>query len=200
MELRLNNLKNINTKNKLHNIINRVKLTDEEITDILISNGENNIIFSNKLIKTINKYKDDPTTTLARIVKKHCERESINNVKKRREIKRKNTLNTLETENIGAEIENEKRIILILDNYSVHKSAFIKKVAKILNIVLIFLPPYSPHLNPIEQLWRMIKNEIKHHYLKSEEYLEELTKKTFKNTIKNNNISTKWYNSFIPKV
>ncbi|MCC7554043.1 MAG: transposase [Methanobacteriaceae archaeon] len=29
-----------------------------------------------------------------------------------------------------------------------------------LNIILILLPKYSPHLNPIEQLWRNIKNCI----------------------------------------
>ena len=40
----------------------------------------------------------------------------------------------------------KKRICLILDNFSVHKSAFIKKIAKILNIKLINLLPYSPTL------------------------------------------------------
>ena len=54
-------------------------------------------------------------------------------------------------------MQTEQRICLILDNYSVHKSAFIKKIALHLNIELIYLPPYSPHLNPIEQIWRQIK-------------------------------------------
>lgn len=41
-------------------------------------------------------------------------------------------------------MQTEQRICLILDNYSVHKSAFIKKIALPLNIELIYLPPYSP--------------------------------------------------------
>ena len=76
-----------------------------------------------------------------------------------------------------------KRICLILDNFSVHKSAFIKKIAKILNIELINLSPYSPHLNPIEQLWRIMKNIICNENLKSREHLKELVKKTFKELV-----------------
>ena len=53
-------------------------------------------------------------------------RESLNNVKKRREI-RGIILNLLEKENIITKMQTEQRICLILDNYSVHKSAFIKK-------------------------------------------------------------------------
>ncbi|MEI9908802.1 MAG: transposase [Bacteroidota bacterium] len=28
------------------------------------------------------------------------------------------------------------------------------------NIGLLFLPPYSPELNPAEQVWRIIKKEM----------------------------------------
>ena len=139
-----------------------------------MENNENNKVFTEKIIKTIEKYKDDTTSTIARIIGKHCNRESINNVKKRREIRRKITLNLLENENIITKIQTEQRICLILDNYSVHKSAFIKKIALHLNIALIYLPPYFPHLNPIE---------IKHYYLESREFLQELTIKTYNKSI-----------------
>ncbi|MCC7554296.1 MAG: transposase [Methanobacteriaceae archaeon] len=46
----------------------------------------------------------------------------------------------------------KKRIIIIIDNYSVHKTYLSKIICKLLNIQLIYLPKYSPHLNPIEQL------------------------------------------------
>ena len=98
-------------------------------------------------------------------------------MKKRREIWRNIILKNLLEENLQKKLLNEKRICLILDNFSVHKSAFIKKIAKILNIELINLPPYSPHLNPIEQLWRIMKNIIRNEYLKSKEHLKELVKK-----------------------
>ena len=148
-----------------------------------MENNENNKVFTEKIIKTIEKYKDDTTSTIVRIIGKHCNRESINNVKKRREIRRKITLNLLEKENIITKIQTEQRICLILDNYSVHKSAFIKKIALHLNIALIYLPPYSPHLNPIEQIWRQMKREIKHYYLESREFLQELTIKTYNKSI-----------------
>ena len=67
-------------------------------------------------------------------------------MKKRREIWRNIILKNLLKENLQKKLLNEKRICLILDNFSVHKSEFIKKIAKILNIELINLPPYSPTL------------------------------------------------------
>jgi len=119
-----------------------------------MQNNEDNEVFTEKILKTIEKYKDNATSTIARIIGKHCNRESLKNVKKRREIRRKITLNQLEKEDIITKMQTERRICLILDNYSVHKSAFIKKIALHLNIALIYLPPYSPHLNPIEHFTR----------------------------------------------
>ena len=165
-----------------------------------MENNENNKVFTEKIIKTIEKYKDDTTSTIDRIIGKHCNRESINNVKKRREIRRKITLNLLENENIITKIQTEQRICLILDNYSVHKSAFIKKIALHLNIALIYLPPYSPHLNPIEQIWRQMKREIKHYYLESRDFLQELTIKTYNKSISGTKVYDKWLETFITKV
>ena len=200
LELRGANTKNKNTVKLLNKIIKELNLTDEEIDKILMKNNENNKVFTQKIIKTIEKYKDDTTSTIARIIGKHCNRESLNNVKKRREIRRKITLNLLEKEDIITKTEKEQRICLILDNYSAHKSAFIIKIALHLNITLIYLPPYSPHLNPIEQIWRQMKREIKHHYLESKEYLQELTIKTYKKTIIGTKVYDNWFKTFISKV
>ena len=52
-------------------------------------------------------------------------------------------------------IENfklEKRIVITLDNAKIHKAKLAKKVAKILNIKLIFFPIYSSDINPIERV------------------------------------------------
>lgn len=55
-------------------------------------------------------------------------------------------------------IEKGKHVVLVLDNAPWHK----KKTLKIpVNISIVFLPPYSPELNPIEQLWK----ELKHRWL-----------------------------------
>jgi len=47
--------------------------------------------------------------------------------------------------------------ILLLDRGSFHKAKSLKIPS---NIVLLFLPAYSPELNPIERLWEFIKAEI----------------------------------------
>ena len=44
---------------------------------------------------------------------------------------------------------NFKAIIVILDNYSSHISEQVARTAQELGIYLVFLPPYSPDLNPL---------------------------------------------------
>lgn len=43
-----------------------------------------------------------------------------------------------------------KAIVAIIDNFSSHKSKLVKQTAEDLDIYFVFLPPYSPDLNPIE--------------------------------------------------
>jgi len=52
------------------------------------------------------------------------------------------------------------RICLILDNFSTHKAKKVQEKAKALNIMLVYLPPYSPDLNPIEYIWKSIKRAV----------------------------------------
>lgn len=52
-------------------------------------------------------------------------------------------------------IGKDKQIILVVDNASWHHSKQLKLPR---NIILHFLPPYSPELNPIERLWLWMKN------------------------------------------
>src|SRR5260370_2326995 len=48
---------------------------------------------------------------------------------------------------------------LVLDNARYHHCALVMDLAKTLNIELLFLPSYSPSLNLIERLWRVIKKK-----------------------------------------
>jgi transposase InsO family protein len=43
--------------------------------------------------------------------------------------------------------------IVVMDNLSSHKSPDIRRVIRAAGAKLIFLPPYSPDLNPIEQVF-----------------------------------------------
>lgn len=47
--------------------------------------------------------------------------------------------------------------IMLLDRGTFHRSGSLKVPS---NVALIFIPPYSPELNPIERLWEDIKAEI----------------------------------------
>ena len=50
----------------------------------------------------------------------------------------------------------------------------VQKAAELLNINLIFLRPYCPDLNPIEDVWRVIKKTIHKTSHETEEELIEL--------------------------
>lgn len=52
-----------------------------------------------------------------------------------------------------------KRVILIMDQAGWHKSQCLVVPG---NIELWFLPPYSPELNPVERLWKRIKQVMLH--------------------------------------
>lgn len=59
---------------------------------------------------------------------------------------------------MGKQIAPGEHAALVLDNAGWHHSSRLRVPA---NITLVFLPPYSPELNPIERVWLYGKN----HYL-----------------------------------
>ena len=54
---------------------------------------------------------------------------------------------------------DEKKITLILDQANYYRAKRVRALAKKLKIKLLYLPPYSPNLNPIERLWKFMKRE-----------------------------------------
>ena len=53
--------------------------------------------------------------------------------------------------------------ILILDNCSIHHTQDVKALLSSFGILILFLPPYSPDYNPIEELFSYIKYYFKAH-------------------------------------
>jgi transposase len=51
--------------------------------------------------------------------------------------------------------------VLILDNASFHKSEKSKKLIESAGYKFLFLPPYSPDLNPIEKCWANLKVKVR---------------------------------------
>lgn len=56
------------------------------------------------------------------------------------------------------------RVYLILDNASWHKARDLRDffIQNQNRLVCIFLPPYSPELNPIERVWRITRRQVTH--------------------------------------
>ena len=53
--------------------------------------------------------------------------------------------------------------VVVMDNASFHKSPKIKELIESAKCRLIYLPPYSPDLNPIEKFWAILKRWINQH-------------------------------------
>ena len=51
-------------------------------------------------------------------------------------------------------------IHIFLDNARYQHCALVLEAAQRLNITLEFLPPYSPNLNLIERLWKLVKAKV----------------------------------------
>lgn len=67
--------------------------------------------------------------------------------------------------------------IVLLDNASWHKS---KQLHIPPNIRLIYLPPYSPELNPMERVWQDLKKHIcNKNFQKLEDLLDEISDTVF---------------------
>ncbi len=50
-----------------------------------------------------------------------------------------------------------RKVVLVLDGAGWHRS---KQLRVPCNIELLYLPPYSPELNPVERLWQYIKRHV----------------------------------------
>jgi hypothetical protein len=96
-------------------------------------------------------------------------------------------------------LKNEKRIVIMIDNFSVHKTYLSRIICKILNIKLIYLPKYSPFLNPIEQLWRIMKNILYRHPIADINFLKEKLDEIFWEEVNEASIFKNWINNYIAK-
>lgn len=200
MKHRLDNTESAISYGILSNIINKSELTSEEIDNLYDLNNTDPEKFINDIKNSLELNKDLKTSDIARILGKHCKTNSQSNTSKKRKIYSEYILKILEKYNIKEYISQERTIHLFLDKYSSNRSNLVKSVAKLLNINLIYLPPYSPHLNPIEQVWRLIKHELKHHYIYSEDYMKHITIKEFYKQVLNFSIIEEWYEKYIIKV
>lgn len=67
----------------------------------------------------------------------------------------------------------EPKSVLIMDNASFHHTDWIKEMCLCAGVKLVFLPPYSPDLNPIEEFFSDLKRFIKKHWQEYEDNPEQ---------------------------
>lgn len=77
---------------------------------------------------------------------------------------------------------------LLLDNVSFHKSKCVLETLEKLNCKVLFTPPYSPYLNPIEEVFSQMKRYIRKSYSYDANYIDliddsvkQITKKQISN-------------------
>jgi transposase len=85
-------------------------------------------------------------------------------------------LRALRSKNPSGEV-----IHLVLDNARYNRAKGVQELADELGIELVYLPPYSPNLNPIERLWKFFKRKVLYNrYYETRVEFEEACTKFFR--------------------
>lgn len=75
-------------------------------------------------------------------------------------------------------------IHIILDQSGYHRSLLVREEALKRNIVLHYLPPYSPNLNPIERVWKVMNEKVRNNvFFNSAKHFREAISEFFETTI-----------------
>ena len=193
-----------------------VNCTDIEIInglmDILTDNDLNeNIIFSklNSLFEEMD-VKDEiisfiETTSASEVkllskIKNKVDSLNPNKSENIEDIQKNLIVDKLNSSGLNDKLHNERRIVLIADNYTVHRATLVKEACEILNIKFVLLPTNSPQLNPIEQVWKSIKKYLSQFYLDNLEEMERLFTNEFYRIVDNNTFYNKWLLKFIDDI
>ena len=70
----------------------------------------------------------------------------------------------------------EKPVVLIVDGHPIHKAKLIKAFVEAQNgmLKLFYLPLYSPHLNPDEQVWVHVNRQVARQLVQSKDKMKRL--------------------------
>jgi len=95
------------------------------------------------------------------------------------------------------EVNPKKRIVIILDNFRTHHAKKVKEESEKLDIQLVYLPPYSPDLNPIEYVWKSVKRYISEESPLNIKKLKEIISRSFKKLTKSISFAGSWIDKFL---
>ena len=191
-------MENLEVRDKLIGINASDKVNDEYIENEL----KNNKLTTDELKEKIHEATEKSVKTNTALEKR------MNRIFDKVKVKRKavvdaqeKSLNDLLGENndLKEKLSKEPRIIIVLDNYSAHLSKLTRRIAKFLNIKLIFLPTHSPKLNPIEQVWGAMKKKISSIDFKCLKELSNKLKFYYYKYVKDKSFTEEWIKKFIFK-
>ena len=124
-----------------------------------------------------------------------CKKYNINYYKTNR-IQKQHLLSNLNNDNLINLMKNERRLNIVLDNAKIHTSKVVEMTCDILNINLVFLPPYSPFLSPIENIWKDVKREIYNSYYTTLDELIEIFEDAFMARVNSATYYANWFDKF----
>ena len=67
----------------------------------------------------------------------------------------------------------DPKTLVVMDNLSAHKVDDVRQLIETTGAKLLYLPPYSPDLNPIEKAWSKIKQILRALKARSTESLDQ---------------------------
>ena len=192
IKLRIENMENEEEKQILRDVIYNSKLSNKEIRKSILRKRrkkEKDIIndINDKLYEDDMKIKDK-LTKVKNYVNKQT-RVSANAVKAEKEARLIELLSQSEVQEI---LSNEKGFDLILDNAPIHTAKVALVGMGLLNIFPTFLPKASPDLNPIEDVWRVIKKRLSNKKYDDEKSLSKAFMKEFYDIIGNTSFYENW--------
>jgi transposase len=69
--------------------------------------------------------------------------------------------------------------VVVMDNLSSHKVSGVREMIEQVGARLMFLPPYSPDLNPIEPIWSKVKQTLRSIQARTQDALMEAVRTAF---------------------
>jgi putative transposase len=90
-----------------------------------------------------------------------------------------------------------KNIILVLDNFRSHRANATADFAEEIGIELVYLPPYSPDLNPIEFIWKSIKKIISKEFIVDVNHMKDIIYRSFQKFSSKMSFAKGWSEKFL---
>lgn len=193
---RIENMINPEAKQLIEEAIYDSNLEDKAIKTKLAKKSLHGMDLINKVNDELYDDKSSNQESITK-VKKILNKEDSNNPAKIKKERENKLLSNLDNSIIRNYLSFEIPIDLVLDNATIHTSKLSMAVFEILNINPIFLPTRSPDLNPIEDLWRMIKDKIYNSYYETLADLIKIFEEGFNEFVTHESLYENWLTDMV---